>query len=257
MSTATRGLWRATFGQVSQTLRVLENLGITPDDLKRLRRDQPFAQRLVAFWKAGDVFGDPIPDTDCQSRARAIMGKNFLGLEEVRRGYGIALPALQLAEIPFSEETLQACKDTHVLLAGSALSVNEVRKIADSDFYDTDWYNRESFANDKKVSVRWHLLRKEPVPESRNKTYDPQTALLKEEEVPFACEVTYMVILYWLTHRERLLPDVYVRCQDKDSDGLRVFVGAFDSGGFSVYRYWDDLRGGYLGLASSVPPRKF
>ena len=35
----------------------------------------------------------------------------------------------------------------------------------------------------------------------------------KEEEVPFACEVTYMVILYWLTHRERLLPDaVDARC---------------------------------------------
>ena len=55
MSTATRGLWKATFGQVSQTLRVLEDLGITPEDLKRLRRDQPFAQRLVAFWKAGAV----------------------------------------------------------------------------------------------------------------------------------------------------------------------------------------------------------
>lgn len=29
MSTATRGLWKATFGQVSQTLHVLEDLGIT------------------------------------------------------------------------------------------------------------------------------------------------------------------------------------------------------------------------------------
>ena len=136
------------------------------------------------------------------------------------------------------------------------LSVNEVRKIADSDFYDTDWYNREPFANDKKVSVRWYLLRKEPVPESRSKTYDQQTALLKEEEVPFACEVTYMVILYWLTHRERLLPDVYVRCQDKDSDGRRVYVGDFDSDGFVVDSYWDDGRYDDLGLASSVPPRK-
>lgn len=256
MSTATRGLWKATFGQVSQTLRVLEDLGITPEDLKRLRRDQSFAQRLVAFWKAGAVSGDPIPDTDCQAKARAIMGKNFLGLEEVRRGYGIALDPEQLTEIPFSEETLQACKDTHVLVAGSALSVNEVRKLADSDFYDTDWYKREPFANDKKVSVRWYLLRKEPVPESRNKTFAQQTALLKEEEVPFACEVTYMVILYWLTHRERLLPDVYVRCQDKDSDGRRVYVGVFDSDEFDVSGYWDDYRYDGLGLASSVPPLK-
>ncbi len=138
----------------------------------------------------------PVPDTNCQSRARAIMGKNFLGLEEVRRGFGFALDPEQFTEIPFGEETLQACKDTHVLVAGSALSVNEVRKIASDDFYDTDWYKREPFANDKKVTVRWYLLRKEPVPESRSKTFAQQTALLKEEEVPFACEVTYMVILY-------------------------------------------------------------
>src|SRR5690606_30146732 len=149
----------------------------------------------------------PIPDSDCQAKARSIMGKNFLGLEEVRRGSGIALPVEQLAEIPFSEETLHACTDTHVLVAGSELSVNEVRTLADSDFYDTDWYSREAFATTKKVRDRWYLLRKDPVPESRSKTYVQQTALLKEEEVPFACEVTYMVILYWLTHRERVLPD--------------------------------------------------
>jgi hypothetical protein len=197
-----------------------------------------------------------VSDTPLQARARAIMGKNFLGLEEVRRGYGIALNPKQLAEIPFSEETLRACKDTHVLIAGCALSINEIRKLADSDFYDTDWYNREPFANDKKVSVQWYLLRKEPVPESRSKTYDQQTALLKEEEVPFACEVTYMVILYWLTHRERLLLDVFVRCQDKDSDGDRVVVGGFDSDGFGVHGYWDGVRHDCLGLASSVPSRK-
>ena len=256
MSTAPHGLWKATFGQISQTLRVLEDLGITPEDLKRLRRDQPFAQRLVSYWKAGAVTGDPIPDSESQAKARSIMGKNFLGLEEVRRGYGIALPVEQLAEIPFDEETLQACKDTHVLVAGSALSVNEVRKLASDDFYDTDWHNREPFATTKKVTVRWYLLRSAPVPESRNKTYDQQTALLKEEEVPFACEMTYMVILYWLTHRERLLSDVYVRCQDKDSGGSRVVVGNFGSVGFVVGNYWDDGRSAYLGLASSVPPRK-
>lgn len=202
------------------------------------------------------VSGDPIPDSESQAKARSIMGKNFLGLEEVRTGFGLALDPQQLAKIPFSEKTLHACKDTHVLVAGAPLSVNEVRKIADSDFYGTDRYRREPFANEKKVSVRWYLLRKEPVPKSRSKTYDQQTALLKDEEVPFVCEMTYMVILYWLTHRERLLPDVYVRCQDKGSDGFRVGVGDFGSDGFDVGYYWDDSRNDDLGLASSVSPRK-
>ena len=74
--------------------------------------------------------------------------------------------------------------------------------------------------------------------------------------MPLACEITYMVILYWLTHRERLLPHVYVRCQDKDLVGSRVVVGHFGSGGFSVSGLWGVVRLGDLGLASSVPPRK-
>jgi hypothetical protein len=244
-------LRKVTYSRVGQTLRVLGDLGVTLEDLKRLRCDRRFAERLVAFWKAGAVTGEPIPDSDSQATARAIMGKNFLGLEEVRRSYGIALDPEPLAEIPFSEETLQACKDTHVLVAGAALSLNEIRQLAEGDFYETDWYKRESFATTK-VGARWYLLRKEPVPESRGKTYDQQCSLLtKEEEVPLACEVTYMVILYWLTHRERLLPDVYVRCRDKGSNGNCVYVagfGSFGSGEFAVGDGWDNDR---LGLASA------
>lgn len=41
-----------------------------------------------------------------------------------------------------------------------------------------------------------------------------------------------------------------------DSDGDRVYVGDFDSGGFNVSGDWDDDRYDHLGLASSVPPRK-
>ena len=105
------------------------------------------------------------------------------------------------------------------------------------------------------MSIRWCLLRKRLVPESRSKTYDQQTALLKNEEVPFACDVTFMVVLYWLTHRERLLPNVYVRCQDKNLGGGRVYVGDFDSDGFVVEGCGDDDPVDFLGLASSVPPR--
>ncbi len=192
-------------------------------------------------------------------RAQEILGKNFLDIEHVRQHFFdyTKKQLQQLAEIPFSKETLQACKDTHVLVAGAPLSLNEIRKLAASNFRDNHWYKRQAFTNDKKVSARWYLLRKEPMPKSCGMTYNQQTALLaKEEEVPFACEVVYTVILYWLTYRERLLPKVYVRCQDKDSDGNRVHVGYFDSEGFDVYSFWDDLRHDNLGLASSVPPRK-
>ena len=102
------------------------------------------------------------------------------------------------------------------------------------------------------MRVRWYLLRKEPVPESRNKTFAQQTALLtKEEDVPMACVVTYTVILHWLAHRERLLQDAYVRCRDKASGDRRVFVDRFTSDGFDVYAYPDGRRIDCVGLASA------
>lgn len=81
-------------------------------------------------------------------RARGIMGNNCLGLEEVYWHYARDPDPEQYAEIPFSEETLQACKDTHVLVAGAPLTLNDVRMIDNCNFYPTYWYRHEPFAND-------------------------------------------------------------------------------------------------------------
>lgn len=199
------------------------------------------------------------PWVESQKLARGIMGKNFLGREEVRRGYGIAFTDAQLdalGRIPYSEETLIASRDTHVLVAGAPLSLTEIRERAGGNFSAKDWYTPEPFANEKQVGVRWHLLRKELVPGSLGKAYGEQCLLLtKEEEVPFACEMAYMVILYWLTHRERLLPDLYVRCRDQIAQGNSIDVGGFDARGFHIDSGWDGGRHNFLGLASSVSPR--
>jgi hypothetical protein len=252
MSTSARGLRTATFGQLSQTLRVLEDLGLTPEHLKCVRHDRPFAQRLVAFWKAGAGTGDYIPDSAAQAEARGIMGRNFLGLEEVRTALGITLPAEQLAAIPFSEETLRQCMDTHVLVAGAALSLNEIRTGAARRLPVWNWPPSEPYLNHIRMSVRWYLLRKEPVPESRGKTYKKQCSLLTaKEEVPLACEMAYMVLLYWLTYRRRLLPGVHVRCSDTRWDDNRVHIGGFGPAGLTVSYNWDGNYFDSLGLASA------
>jgi hypothetical protein len=251
MSTSARSLRTATFGQVSQTLRVLEKLGIMPEDLERLRRDRPFAHRLAAFWRTGARMVASIPDNAAQARARTIMGRNFLGLEDVHRGYGIVLPAKPLAVIPFGEETLRQCKDTHVLVAGAALSLNEIRALVPDNLPVWNWPSREPRDN-ARMCVRWYLLRTEPIPASRAKTYQKQCLLLTtNEEVPLACEMTYMVILYWLTHGVRLLPDAYVRCSDAPSDYHRIHLGDFGSNGLTVSYSWDGDCFDTLGLASA------
>ena len=257
MSKPFRGLWKATFGEISQTLRVLENWGIAPQDLKRLRRDPAFAERLTTFWKASGELGDSIPDTPSQAKARSIMRKNFLGLKEVQRGYGVAytnVDRLLLAEVPYKEETLEAHKKTHVLFAGSALSVRDISTIAFDVFYESD-LDEDAGVSKKRVGIHWYLLRKQPVPNSYNKSPDEQLALLtKGEEVPFTCEETYMVILYWLTHRVRLLKKVYARCKDKNSHGFPLCVGYFDSDGYEIndHAYVGDFNADSFGLSGLV-----
>ncbi len=61
---------------------------------------------------------------------RAIMGTNFLGEAEIAKAYSVKWTKAQLEKlsvIPFSEETLRDCKDTHVLFAGFPLSINDIR----------------------------------------------------------------------------------------------------------------------------------
>ncbi len=52
--------------------------------------------------------------------AHKIMGRNFLGVEEVSKYFGAIYTHTQLeylSDIPFPERTLRECKDTHILVA--------------------------------------------------------------------------------------------------------------------------------------------
>jgi len=196
--------------------------------------------------------------TTSQKRAREIMGKNFFGVEEAIKHFGVNPTKQQLdglAEIPFSEAVLQECKDTHVLVAVFPLSILEIRGKVDSKlFYDQSWYNREPFAKDR-GDASWQLVRKTLVSGLTSKTWDEQQALLaKSEETPTARVMVYTIIGHFLATGERLFERTYVRCSDIVSDGYRVDVGLFSSSGLGIGNYSDDDRDDDLGLAAS---RKF
>ena len=69
-------------------------------------------------------------ETSHQRAVRKIMGKNFLGIPEVVEHFGAISTAdlLALQQIPFDEETLKACADTHILVADVGLSLLDVRQ---------------------------------------------------------------------------------------------------------------------------------
>ena len=119
-------------------------------------------------------------------------------------------------------------------------------------FYNQDWYYSQSFAKKEKVNLRWYLIRKDEVPSSTSKTWQRQQSLLTSDETtPRACEVIFMVTLYFLVTGKRLLEKMYVRCSDLASVGLRVGVGDFGSEGLSVDGYSDDYYRVSLGLAAA------
>ena len=141
------------------------------------------------------------------------------------------------------------------MVAGTPLSLLDVRDRLPELFYSRmhAWYNHsvEAAWAAAPVAVRWHLLRKEPVPGSLRKTFGERRNLLSDgERVPRSGEVADIFVLLALVTGQCLLPDVWVRCRDKSSSGFHIGVGGFGSDGFGVRNYWDGQRRGYLGLAS-------
>ncbi len=197
--------------------------------------------------------------------ARRIMGKNFFGIEEVIKHFGVNPSKQQLATLAeirtpkgrlISEEEMHECKDTHVLVAMFPLSILDIRGIAkkQSDrtlFYSQDWYDKQAFAKDK-GEVGWQLVRKEPIANSTSKTWNDQQALLsKDEETPTARIVVYTMVGHFLATGERLFEKIYVRCVDLDSDGGRVSVGDFGAKGLYVDDYWSDRPNSDIGLSAA------
>ncbi|TSC97381.1 MAG: hypothetical protein Greene101447_506 [Parcubacteria group bacterium Greene1014_47] len=197
-----------------------------------------------------------------QERAREIMGRNFFGAEEAAKHFGVNPSQAQFAalrEVPFSEETLMSCKDTHVLVAVFPLSILDIRAKVHAEpqrlFYDQSWYNKEKFAKDR-GETGWHLIRKTSVDGSTSKTWDEQQFLLAaDEETPTARVVVYTIIGHFLATGERLFERIYVRCSDVDSRGSRVVVGLFGGHGLNVDDDWDDDRHSSIGVASARKSR--
>jgi hypothetical protein len=169
---------------------------------------------------------------DSQVRAREIMGRNFFGIEEAIKHFGVNPSREQLAllaEVPFTEEVLRSSKETHVLIAVFPLSVFDISgKLVDQEliYLDEWWHHAQSPVAKEKGKIGWQLVRKTPVSGSANKTWKKQQALLSsDEETPTAQVMVYIIIGHYLNTGEWLFRDPYVRTSSLDWDGYGVGVG--------------------------------
>jgi hypothetical protein len=202
---------------------------------------------------------EPMPEEPLsltQEEARDIMGRNFLGTEEVKKYFGELTSEQQEAFsiIPFPKETLESCKDTHILVADIGLSIMDLKKLEKCKglFRDQTWYEKYSFAK-RTPEPSWRLIRKTSVENSLNKSWEEQQALLdhQTDEVPLTRQIIYTIILHFLATGERLFRTSHVRTSDVDSLGDHVSVGEFDKDGLLVYGWSDNIRISGICVASA------
>lgn len=193
-----------------------------------------------------------------QETAREIMRRNMFGIEEAIQHIGVNPSRQQVAALSkirwFSEATLEACRESHVLVTVFPISIIEIsQKVGGSlicghaDLQKAFLWNRGN--------TNWQLIRKTPVEGSISEMWHDQQALLMEnEETPTARIMTYMIIGHYLATGERLFENMLVRCSDMGSNGYhRVTVGNF-SEWLYVDDDWDGGRHDFIGVASA---RKF
>ncbi len=105
---------------------------------------------------------------------------------------------------------------------------------------------QKEIGNQPPPSSYWVLITKDVLPNSRNKTYSEQQALIKGPyTVPGALEIATGILMHHVQTGEKLYPDslnIYTRCQERLSNGYRVVVGSFGSSGLCLY---DDCGDGH------------
>jgi len=219
----------------------------------RINTEPTFVERLAEYAINGCI----VPNAS-HDGAREIMGKNFFGIPEAMKHFGVNPTRRQLAilsEIPFTPEELMMCNDTHILVAVFSLSICDLRsKVANNTktlfckLCKQDWYDNKAFANDKR-EISWQLILKTPVTNSTNKNWEEQNSLItRDEEVLTAQAVVYTTIGHYLNTDERLFGGVCVRTSSIDPDGNHVYVSYLDEGLY-IDSEWDGRRSSNLGLS--------
>lgn len=248
-------------GQGHELLNRLEAAGLTPDLAQEIvdAKDNYLARAIIR------AVGEARPHF-CESyeRARRIMGRNFFGINEAGAYFGIepsrvlgpALFARLANGIPFADEMLKACRETHILVAVFPISIMEIREQPENRhlFDRQDWYADYPFAKER-GELGWHLVRKAPVDNSRGKPWDEQISFLHaNESVPTARVMTYSIIGHFRATGELLLDGVGVRTADTTCNYYREHVASFGTGSRLVIDHFGDGKEGYpnIGLASSI-----
>ena len=266
-------------GLLHEVLVTGRKVGADREFYTKLAHDKALFDRVVSLVRG-------LEPTKSQEWAQSIMGSDFVDIPSVEKSFGVQFTPEQLQRlsvVPFSEETLERCRPTHLLFPGLPLSIQRLRGKANGSLVTSDgqwlvvpftehgqdiqrWEEKEPWVTEP-LEVRWNLVRKGMVPHSADKRWEDQQALLYQGEyVPKAVEVVFALFLSLLARRESEWGTAIwmLRCQDTThrlltSLGSRVIV-TFSQSRITIAdrtgrRYYDYDCGGVLGLASAHEPQ--
>lgn len=195
--------------------------------------------------------------------AMDIMGRNAFTIDDAINAFKISPSQHHVAAlnyVPYTENTLTECKDTHDLIAILPISIMKIRDVANHEwpgqiFSSKFWYRNEPFATKDGETV-WQLISKTPIRNSFLKTFDEQENifLAKSDEVPRIRRLIYTMAGRFLAKGERMFENIYLRCADKDSFGVRLSVSGLSPGGLTITNEFGNRRNRDICL---VPVRKY
>lgn len=248
-------LVKIPLSELMATLEVLERFGMTRDDLTRIRADEFYTEQITKV-ACADVWKGI--ETPSQKIAHEIMGKNFFGVQEAFKYFGVSPNCRQLAalsKIPFPTAVLKELKDTHILVAVFPLYLSDIHLRSEVSFNNSygNSLDIESLTTGCDDSI-WHLIRKTPVKHSvdEKKGYQQKVALLsKDEEIPHLQVMIYTIIGFYKATREYLFQDVYV-ITSTTYYGEPWIVGKFSFKGIRIDQKFGT--NGIIGIASERKP---
>jgi hypothetical protein len=197
-----------------------------------------------------------------QELAAEIMGENFFGYEEAMKCYDLRPTPKQLSalsEIPFSEETLRECKDTHILIAIFPISIlNIQRRMGTRGVFINKGIKEEASVVGKKNDLGWRLVCKTLIPD---KNPEEQKKLLNEtmlgEGIPSAEVMLYVMVEFNFITNKWLFEGLHARTSSVYTPSQTV-VGVAYGGAKRLnviyYAYWADQDELFWGLAHEKKP---
>lgn len=261
----------------SEFFHKVEKAGFRPELAQRVidSKDNQMAKRLVPFMSRGCQ----CPSED-EIKARQIMGKNFLGLEEVIEYLGITPTPEewnQVSIIPYSKETLEECRDSHFLFLGVSQDnqgnpltikrLSEIMPMAHGQrLFEGDPSERYMCRNattQPTPDLRWYLIKKSVPEESGGQPYEAQEKLLAENEYREQAVVyAYIMVLAFAVKCERLFETGHIFCKDcydGPANQHRIIIGDFEGGselfpGIKIGHLVVDNRRPEIGLAPARKP---